>query len=484
MRHALLVLALVIATTAAAQNVRKLTLHFETDKHELTEIHQRQLTNFLSLLPKDMMITFSVYGHTDDVASSAYNEALSLRRGNSVKMFLVSMHVSEERIALSAFGEMKLISDADLETGRTKSRRVEVVASWSLPAETPSTMTITDLYNQLRNEPQEFCIPRDRDTIIATRGGVVFRYTANSVEIPKGQLLCDCLTLRVSEVNRKSDMVTQNTSTSANGQMLITEGMLRVEAEMCGVATKLKPGQSMGVMMPTTQSRDDMFVFFGEDDGTGNLNWDRGENPIAMTPFTGSSLTQPVWTQVDRPYWRCSFFSCKLPRFFGWPGKISTFYLPEWVDVGDSIRRDFEASFGKYNGGMLSAAAKSDMSYYVFSTPGLGWINCDRFSGTPNNQLMSFDVYTPADNIHDVKIVFNDFGSVMGGYRKGDHFVFDNIPRNMTITVVGLRFSEGKPSIALVKTNTSVRKLNELKFEEVRSLEALKERLTVLDRDA
>ena len=94
---------------------------------------------------------------------------------------------------------------------------------------------------------------------------------------------------------------------------------------------------------------------------------------------------------------------------------------------------------------------------------------------------MTFRVFTPADGVHDVRIVFNDINSVMRGYVEGDHFRFDNIPRNQDITVVALRFKSGKPALAMIKTNTSNLQVKDPTYTEVASLDELKQKLSVLN---
>lgn len=483
MRHVPLLIAVAIATNASAQNVRKLTLYFDTDKHELTEVHERQLSTFLSLLPKDAVIDFNVYGYTDDIASNAYNEALSLRRGNSVRTFLAGKRIPAERVKLSAFGETKLVADADEDMGRTKSRRVEVLASWSAP-ERPKGIEV--LYEQLKEKPQEFCIKRDRDTILKSGSGSIFRYTAGSLNIPKGQLLCDCVTLKLWEVNDKAAMITQNTPTVSSGRMLITGGMFRLEAEMCGVATSLKPGYDLGVMLPAAERQDDMMVFYASDEGSGNLDWDLGSNPQNTSYFEADSMIQWIggWEYTTRTHWHCPLLWCGINRFFGKddPGESHTFHhRTRW---NDSLYSRIAASFGAYKGELLKRALQAEFAYQAFSIPRLGWINCDRFYNTFEDRLMSFKVNTPGDDHHDVRIVFKDINSIMMGYRMGDHFTFDRIPRNEEIVIVALRFIDDKPALALLNVNTSDERVDVVDYEAITSLAMLRQKLAVLNGDA
>jgi OOP family OmpA-OmpF porin len=65
-------------------------------------------------------------GHTDNVGSEAYNQALSERRVNSVRDYVVKKGVDSGRVAGQGFGESKPIADNKTAAGRAKNRRVEI----------------------------------------------------------------------------------------------------------------------------------------------------------------------------------------------------------------------------------------------------------------------------------------------------------------------------------------------------------------------
>ena len=71
--------------------------------------------------------TITVEGHTDSVGSEEYNQALCVRRGESVYRYLVNRGVDPERFIVEGFGESRPIADNDTETGRAQNRRVEIV---------------------------------------------------------------------------------------------------------------------------------------------------------------------------------------------------------------------------------------------------------------------------------------------------------------------------------------------------------------------
>jgi len=67
-----------------------------------------------------------VSGHTDAVGTTAYNEALSLRRATAASKYLVEQGVATERIRSVGRGEAESLVPNETEAGRQANRRVEI----------------------------------------------------------------------------------------------------------------------------------------------------------------------------------------------------------------------------------------------------------------------------------------------------------------------------------------------------------------------
>ena len=65
-------------------------------------------------------------GHADSIGSDAYNQALSVRRAESVKAYLVSKNIEPNRIYTEGKGEKQPVADNKTREGRAKNRRVEI----------------------------------------------------------------------------------------------------------------------------------------------------------------------------------------------------------------------------------------------------------------------------------------------------------------------------------------------------------------------
>ena len=66
-----------------------------------------------------------ITGHTDNVGSSNYNQRLSERRAETIRLILVELGISEDKLEVSGDGELSPVSSNDTEEGRALNRRVE-----------------------------------------------------------------------------------------------------------------------------------------------------------------------------------------------------------------------------------------------------------------------------------------------------------------------------------------------------------------------
>jgi outer membrane protein OmpA-like peptidoglycan-associated protein len=71
---------------------------------------------------------FQLAGHTCDLGDDAYNMDLSRKRADTVKAYLVSKGVAEDRLITTGYGETAPMVANDSETSREKNRRVDLGA--------------------------------------------------------------------------------------------------------------------------------------------------------------------------------------------------------------------------------------------------------------------------------------------------------------------------------------------------------------------
>ena len=119
-----------VSASEAGANRSFENTNFAFDKSELTDYAKATLDNAASviggLVKKYPGLKVDISGHTDWMGTDAYNQALSERRANSVKAYLVRKGVDANRISTFAYGESKPIAPNDTDEGRALNRRAEV----------------------------------------------------------------------------------------------------------------------------------------------------------------------------------------------------------------------------------------------------------------------------------------------------------------------------------------------------------------------
>ena len=99
---------------------------FATNQSDLTPAAKSQLDALMTRLQGADVASIKVVGHTDNVGTDAYNQALSERRANSVADYLLSQGVAPNKVTSEGKGESEPVADNETEEGRAKNRRVDL----------------------------------------------------------------------------------------------------------------------------------------------------------------------------------------------------------------------------------------------------------------------------------------------------------------------------------------------------------------------
>ena len=109
----------------AAKNV-----YFNTGSTKLLSKSFAPLNEVVTIMNDNTSLKLKIDGHTDWVGTDDYNMKLSDGRAASVKAYLVSKGITEDRLTSEGFGETMPIADNKTATGRSKNRRVEMKVSY------------------------------------------------------------------------------------------------------------------------------------------------------------------------------------------------------------------------------------------------------------------------------------------------------------------------------------------------------------------
>jgi outer membrane protein OmpA-like peptidoglycan-associated protein len=99
---------------------------FETDSTAVKPGFHSTMNKLADVVVRYNKTTLTVVGHTDNVGTNTYNQALSERRARSVASYLESKRVNSMRLATAGKGETLPLSSNASEPGRQANRRVEI----------------------------------------------------------------------------------------------------------------------------------------------------------------------------------------------------------------------------------------------------------------------------------------------------------------------------------------------------------------------
>lgn len=99
---------------------------FDFDKSVLKPAGKAALDGLVADVSKVNVETMIAVGHTDATGADSYNQALSIRRVEAVKAYLVSKGVPPNQIKTEGRGESQPVASNSTREGRAQNRRVEI----------------------------------------------------------------------------------------------------------------------------------------------------------------------------------------------------------------------------------------------------------------------------------------------------------------------------------------------------------------------
>lgn len=117
------------------EDERKITqiaskIFFETNSDKLKTASLEQLDELTTILGRYESARLTIDGYTDSKGTDEYNMALSQKRTESVKTYLMGKGIMESRLTANGYGETKPIADNNTAAGRSRNRRVELSTSY------------------------------------------------------------------------------------------------------------------------------------------------------------------------------------------------------------------------------------------------------------------------------------------------------------------------------------------------------------------
>ena len=99
---------------------------FDFDKYVIKPEGKAKLDDLVQKTKGINLEVIIAVGHTDNIGTVAYNQALSERRANAVKEYLVSKGIEKNRVYTEGKGMKNPIASNSTAEGRAKNRRTEI----------------------------------------------------------------------------------------------------------------------------------------------------------------------------------------------------------------------------------------------------------------------------------------------------------------------------------------------------------------------
>ena len=103
------------------------TIYFEYDSSQLSPESRDMLSSNAEFLRNNPGLSLQIEGHCDSRGSIEYNLTLGERRANSVRSYLVSLGIPENRLSVLSYGEEKPMNMGDDEAAHRANRRANFV---------------------------------------------------------------------------------------------------------------------------------------------------------------------------------------------------------------------------------------------------------------------------------------------------------------------------------------------------------------------
>jgi len=101
-------------------------VYFEFDKTELLPYSFAELNKIYAILEQYPNMKIEISGHTDNIGTERYNQALSEARAKAVLEYLYEKGIALNRMRYIGYGSKVSIADNNLPDGRQLNRRVEI----------------------------------------------------------------------------------------------------------------------------------------------------------------------------------------------------------------------------------------------------------------------------------------------------------------------------------------------------------------------
>jgi OOP family OmpA-OmpF porin len=102
-------------------------VQFDTAKATIRPESHARLDSIVEYMKHKTSVRIQISGHTDNVGKPKSNKALSKRRAQACREYLISKGIDGSRIEAVGYGDERPIASNDTDEGRQENRRIEAI---------------------------------------------------------------------------------------------------------------------------------------------------------------------------------------------------------------------------------------------------------------------------------------------------------------------------------------------------------------------
>lgn len=258
-----------VLTHLSAQEVRRISVYFDTDQHLLNEEANTALASFCKDLEwlEASDYSLEILAHTDDQGTEGYNDVLAERRARSVWTYFSNKGIAIEKTSIQSFGELQPAFTNEDEEGRQGNRRVDILYTCFVPS------NLNDLFSRWQGEQlQRYEIDAEKNTRLIAAQGTNFWIESGAFTYPDGTpVTAGQISLSIKEAYTLEDMIKADLTTQSDGKLLETGGMIYLEAQANGQTLQIDPNNDIKIAMPAEVRQESMQLFLPTQDAEGRV---------------------------------------------------------------------------------------------------------------------------------------------------------------------------------------------------------------------
>lgn len=152
----------------------------------------------------------------------------------------------------------------------------------SITSAPPTEQPQEESFKETFPNAQHFTLDALKDQVIEGKDGTVIVVPKGAFIDQSGNTVTGPVTLHLTEALDMNQMIHSNLSTTSDGMLLETGGMLHIDAENNGKKVNINPKSPLHIEIPTNNLQPEMMVYKGVRDINGNINW---VNPKPITNY-------------------------------------------------------------------------------------------------------------------------------------------------------------------------------------------------------